>query len=206
MPVASAATSASRTAIRGAAEPAVADIGAHPGGEAGEDQADIIETPRRVEGGWKFRPGDADAAAGDALPGQRDLRDDGGEAERRHREIKRAQPQRRQPDDDAEHRADAARNHQRDEYRHRRHDIAGDQHAGGVGAERQQRDVTDGEMTGEADHQVEAGDQHPVDRGAGADQCPVVVADKRQDQRGRQHAGERRQRRQPCSQTSALAV
>ena len=38
---------------------------------------------------------DADAAAGDALPGERDLGDDGGEAQGRHREVKGAQAQRR---------------------------------------------------------------------------------------------------------------
>ena len=66
----------------------------------------MIEAPGAGERRRERRAGDADAAAGHALPGQRDLRDDGREAERRHREIERAQPQRRQPDDQPEHAAD----------------------------------------------------------------------------------------------------
>ncbi len=136
---------------QGAAEPAVSDVGAHPGAESGERNAEIVVAPRGIERRRKFRADNADAAAGDALPGQRNLGDDGGEAERRHREIERAQSQRRQADDHAEHGADESCDRQCREHRHRRHDIAGHQHAGGVGAEGQQRDIADGEMPGEAD-------------------------------------------------------
>ena len=154
MPVASAATSASRTAIRARPNRLCATLALIQVQKAANADAEIVIAPGGIEGRGKFRADNADAAAGDALPGQRDLRDDGGEAERRHREIERAQPQRRQADDDAEHGADAAGDRQCREYRHRRHDIAGDQHAGGVGAERQQRDIADGQMSGEADDRL----------------------------------------------------
>jgi len=120
-----------------AAEPAAGDVGAHPGGQSGKCDAEKVKAPRGIERRREFRPDDADAAAGDALPGQCDLRDDGGEAERRHREVKRAQAQRRQADDHAEQRADDAGDRQCGEDRHRWHDIARNQHARGVGAERQ---------------------------------------------------------------------
>src|SRR5882672_9511869 len=51
-------------------------------------------------------------------------------------------------------------------------------------------------MPGETDHQIETGDQHPVDRRTGADQRPVIVADERQDHRDREDA-ELRQHRAP---------
>ena len=181
---------------QGAAEPAMSDVRAHPGAEGRERDAEIVVAPCGIEGRWKFRTGDADAAAGDALPGQRNLRDDGGEAERRHREIERAQSQGRQADDDSEHGADTARDRQCREYRHRRQDIAGDEYAGDVGAERQQRDIADGEMPGEADDKIEAGDQHPIDCRPGADQRPVVVADERQNHCDREDAEKRRKLRQ----------
>src|SRR5579859_1368299 len=62
-------------------------------------------------------------------------------------------------------------------------------------------------MAGEADNQVETTDQHPVDRHAGADQRPVVIADQRQQQREREDTEERqgvRQRGAPGSGFSAL--
>jgi hypothetical protein len=157
----------------------VRDVGADPGADRGKRDAEIIIAPCGIEGRGKLRSDDADAATGDALPGQRNLGDDGGKAERRHREIECAQSQGRQTHDHAEHRADAAGDRQCREYRHRRQDIAGDEHAGDVGAERQQRDIADGEMPGEADDKIEAGDQYPIDGRPGADQRPVVVADER---------------------------
>src|SRR5450759_5114738 len=47
-------------------------------------------------------------------------------------------------------------------------------------------------MSGEADDEVEAGNQHPVDRRPRADKRPVVVADERQDHRNREDAKKRR--------------
>jgi hypothetical protein len=159
-----------------AAEAAGGDVAAHPGPERGEAEAEQVEAPGGVQRRGKFRPRKADAAAGDALPGQRDLRDDGGEAERRHGEVEGAQPQRRQPHHHAEHRADHGRDAERREGRHRLRDIARGQHARGVGAEREQRDIADGELPGEADDEVQARHQHPVDSRARADQRPVFVA------------------------------
>src|SRR5665213_1202035 len=53
-------------------------------------------------------------------------------------------------------------------------------------------------MAGETDHQIEAGDQHPIDRRAGADQRPIVVADERQQHRECEYADQRRYLR-PCA-------
>ena len=166
---------------QGTAESAMGDIGGDPGRHGREAEAEIIEAGGTAERIGKFRAGDADAATGHALPGQCDLGDDGRKAERRHREIEGAQPQRRQSDDHAEDGADDGRDRKRGEDRQCRQHIAGDEHARGVGAERQQRDIADRKMTGETDHKVETGDQHPIDRGAGADQNPVIIADEGQD-------------------------
>ena len=72
---------------------------------AARQEAEIVEAPSGSNGHGNTGPGDADAAARDVLPGERDLGDDGGEAQRRHGEVEGAQPERRQADDDTEHRA-----------------------------------------------------------------------------------------------------
>ena len=102
MPADSAATSASRIATSDAAEAAMRDVRGDPGAEGRQREAEQVEAPRAVERRRHHRADDADAAAGHVLPGQRDLGDDGGEAERRHREVEGAQAQRRQADDHAE--------------------------------------------------------------------------------------------------------
>ena len=128
----------------------------------------------------KHRSGNADAAAGDALPGQRHLRNDGGEAKRRDGEIEGAQPQRRQADDQAEDGADHGRNRQRQIRRQRRYDIAGREHAGGVGSKREQCHPADRDLAGEAYDQVEAGHQHPIHAGAGRDHPPIAATEQRE--------------------------
>ena len=52
--------------------------------------------------------------------------------------------------------------------------------AGDVGAEREDRDPADGELAGEADHQIEPGGQHPIDAGADRDDAPVAAGEQRQ--------------------------
>ena len=106
---------------------------------------------------------DADAAARHRLPGERDLRDDGRQSERRHGEVERAQPQRRKTGDEAEDGAEHASRRQRQEgWDFRRHP-AERQRARRVGADRQQRHPADRELAGETDDQIEACNQHPVD-------------------------------------------
>ena len=163
-----------------AAEPACRDIRRHPGADRGEAEAEIIEAPLGGERFREDRSGNADAAAGHALPGQRHLGHDGGEAKRRDGEIEGAQPQRRQADDQAEDGADHGRNRQRQIGRQCRRDVAGHQNAGGVGAERQQRHPADRDLAAEPDDQIEAGHQHPIDAGAGRDHAPIAAAEQRE--------------------------
>ena len=106
MPVASAATSASRTAISARPNRLRATLALNQGARAviAHHSARSL-TPCRTAPG--IPDGDADTAAGDALPRQRDLRHDGGENQRRHREIE-VRMQRRQADDHAEYCTDHA--------------------------------------------------------------------------------------------------
>ena len=113
IPVASAATSASRTATSERPKRLCAMFACHPGAQCRRNQAEEVEPHGGVERLRQDRAGHADAAAGHALPGQRDLRDDRGEAERGHREVEGAQPQCGQADDDAGDGADNARSRQR---------------------------------------------------------------------------------------------
>ena len=133
-----------------AAEPAAPDVDRHPGADRRDGEAEIVEAPLGIERRRKLRPGHADAAAGHALPGERDLRDDGGKAERRDREIEGAQPQRRQSDDQPENGTDAASGQKRQIRVPGGPHVAGRKHGGDVGAERQDRDPADGKLAGEA--------------------------------------------------------
>ena len=197
MPLASAATSASRIAVS-AAEAAGRDIRRHPGADRGKPEAEIIEAPLRGERFGEDRSGNADAAAGDALPGQRHLGDDGGKAKRRDGEIEGAQPQRRQPDDQAEDGADDGRRRKRQIGRQRRHDIAGREHAGRVGSECEQCHPADRNLAGEPDDQVEAGHQHPIDAGAGRDHAPIAAAEQREREADHEQRQQRQRRSEPA--------
>ena len=120
IPVASAATSASRTAISPRPKSAVRDIGCHPCDETGSGKTEKIETRMGVEWRGHLRAGQANTAAGHTLPRQRDLRDNRRKTKRTDREVKRAQPKRRQSDDHAEDRAGDARDRERRKDGHRR--------------------------------------------------------------------------------------
>ena len=147
-----------RIADRGerAAEAARRDIRRHPCADRRQAEAEIVEAPLGGEGFREDRSGNADSAAGHALPGQRHLGHDGGEAKRRDGEIEGAQPQRRQADDQAEDGADHGRDRQRQIGRQRGRDVAGHENAGGVGAEREQCHPADRDLAAEPDDQVEA--------------------------------------------------
>src|SRR6185436_2305681 len=75
---------------------------------------------------------------------------------------------------------DQARDCEREIWVERRRGVAGHEHAGGVGAEREQRDPADRELSGEADHQVQARHQHPVHTGSLRDHPPVAASEQRQ--------------------------
>src|SRR6202012_5948021 len=75
-----------------------------------------------------------------------------------------------------------------------------------ISTERQQRDIADGQMTGEADDQIETRDQDPVDCCSGADQRPVVIADERQDHGNREDAGKWRKLRQDRTEAVRFAA
>ena len=77
---------------------ALCDIERHPSAERGKGEAEEVEARLGVERRRQDWAGDTDPAASHVGPSQRNLRDDGGETERRHREIKGAQPQRGQAD------------------------------------------------------------------------------------------------------------
>ena len=172
------------------AEAAMRDIGRRPGADDGDREAEAVKAPGGIHRRRQRRAGDADAAPRHVLPGQGDLGDDGGEAERRHGEVEGPQPQRRQADDDAEEGPGHGGDAERGEGPDRRHHRASGQHAGGIGADGQQRDIADGELPGIADDQVQPGDQDPVDRRPRGDQRPVFIARERQQRGERQQQGE----------------
>ena len=89
-----------------APEAALRDVGVIQVHERGHMPRQRVETRTRCRTAPATPARHADAAARHALPGQRDLRHDGREAERRDREVERAQPQGRKSDDHAEHGAD----------------------------------------------------------------------------------------------------
>ena len=103
-----------------AAESAVRDIRCHPCDESGDGKTEKIETGMGVEWRGHLRTGQANTATCHALPCQRDLRDNRRKTERTDREVKRAQPKRRQSDDHAEDRAGYARDRERRKDGHRR--------------------------------------------------------------------------------------
>ena len=165
------------------AEAARRDVERHPRAERGKGEAEQVEARPAVERGRQRRAGDADSAAGHVGPGQRHLGDDGGEAERRHREIEGAQPQRGEADEHAGQRAGDAGNGER---RQRAEPVAADDDARRIRADGQQADPTDRELAGEADDEVEAGNQHPVHGCTRGDHDQVVVAGQRDCGGGRE--------------------
>ena len=158
------------------------DIRRHPCDERRRRKAEEVKAEMRVERRGQFRTRQADSAAGHALPGKRDLRHDRGETERRHREIKCAKPQRRQSDDHAEHGTATPAIPSAAKTGTGGSTLPADENARGVSAEREQRDISDRELTGETDDQIERADQHPIDGGARRDQHPVIVAHERHEQ------------------------
>ena len=54
------------------------------------------------------------------------------------------------------------------------------EHAGDIGAERQQRHPADGDLPGKADDEIEPRDEHPIDRGTRCDHAQVGIAEQRQ--------------------------
>ena len=87
MPVASAATSASRIAISARPKRLWARLKVIQVQSAAGAEAEPEEPRGGVERRRQLGPGQADAAACHALPGERDLRHDGGEAERADGEV-----------------------------------------------------------------------------------------------------------------------
>ncbi len=178
-----------------AAEPAAPGVDGQPGHQRRHRHAQRIEPGRAVERRGEGRSGQADAAAGDARPGQRHLGHDGGEAERAHGEVEGPQAQRRQPD---QHAAGRAREPRRGQGERRRHAELLAQRAGGVGAHGQQRDVADRQLPGEAHDQVQARHQHPVDGRTGGDDGPVVLP-REGDRDDGQHQQQPGQHGAPCA-------
>src|SRR5258705_13010234 len=180
MPEASAATSASRMATRARPNRLAAMLAVIQVASAARAEAEIIETPARIERPGEHRTRRADAAAGHALPCKGDLGDDGGKAQRRYGEVEVAQAERRQADDAAKHRAAEAACGERQIGIPGRSYGPGSQHGCCVGAHRQQRHPADCDLASEAYDQVEAGHQDPVDAGALGDHADIRVIEQRQ--------------------------
>src|SRR3984885_7210925 len=164
-----------------AAKAALCDIERHPSAERGKGEAEEVEARLGVERSRQGWAGDTDPPASHAGPSQRNLRDDGGETERRHREIKGAQPQRGQADKHAAQRTGDTSNAERGQ---RAEPAARDHDARRVGSDGQKADPSDSELASEANDEVEARDQHPVHRRARGYQDQEDVANRREGSGG----------------------